>query len=367
MRVVLDVSALAVDPPTGVQRVILQLLRGLQRQGRRHQYLLVAPRKPRLLPELPQSIFTLREVKGSRLWRQRFSKRIVNDFHADLWHSPVQAIPLRLPVPVIATVHELSWMESRRVRDEGWLPRRRAVTAAVARRADWVVCVSDRTRRNFLALHPGAANRCSVIHHGVDAAFLAARPARTRLAERYGLPEQGDYLLCVGRALRRKAYPLAVQALAELHARGQDWNLVLAGPRNPRLEAAAALATTLKCRDSLFLPGFIAEEDLPALYAGAAALLLPSASEGFGLPLLEAMAAGLPVVAQRAASLPEIAGDAAVLVDFLEPEAAADAIERLRGSESAALVARGRRRAAEFPEDGPARRLIQLWEDLHAG
>ncbi|RMH05227.1 MAG: glycosyltransferase family 1 protein [Planctomycetota bacterium] len=370
MRVAIDVSVLERTPPTGVEKALLQLLRGLADADADHEYLLVAPRRPPALPPEPDARFRFHALGGRprRGWRERLAAAFARRQGVDLWHSPVQAIPFLLDRPRVATMHEISWLETRGVGDEGPLWKRRAVAWAVARAADLVVCVSRRTRLNFLALHPAAGPKTVVVPHGVDHRLVGAEPDPIRLEQDLGLPAGRRYFLVVGRALKRKGLPHAIRAFrAFLDRTGAEIDLVLAGPRNRRLEQARSLARRLGLAERVRTPGYVPEPLLPVLYAGAAALLVPSESEGFGLPLLEGMAAGTPVIAHRASSLPEVAGDAALLIDFQDPAAAAAAMERAIGPERSRLVAAGRARAAAFPEDLPARRLLELWPLVVAG
>ncbi len=368
MRIAIDVSVLEQAPATGVEKALLQLLRGLRGSDADHEFLMVAPRRPALLPELEDPRFRFVELAGGKprlMWRERLVPAFAHREGIDLWHSPVQAIPLLLDRPKVATMHELSWLETKGVTDEGAVSRRRVLAYLVAKAADLVVCVSRRTRLNFLALHPAAEPRTVAVPHGVDARLAAARENRAGLEQRLGIPAGPPYFLTVGRALKRKGLPHAVRAFrAYLDRTASPARLVLAGPRNARLEEALALAQRLELTGRCHAPGYVTEEDLAALYAGAAALLVPSESEGFGLPVLEGMAAGAPVIAHRASSLPEVGGDAALLVDFQDPQAIAEAMVRATGPRRSAIVAAGRARAAAFPEDLPARELLQLWPRL---
>ncbi|HEX9793021.1 MAG TPA: glycosyltransferase family 1 protein [Planctomycetota bacterium] len=368
MRIAIDVSALDRPYATGVEKALLQLLEALRARPDDNQYLLTAPRRPWLLPDYadPRFVECMLASKGRTvLWRERKVPAFAHRERIDLWYSPVQAIPMLLDRPKVATLHELSWMETTGVEDEGSLRRRRLVAYMVARAADRIVAVSERTRDNFLQLHPRAAGRCVVVHHGVPQIFAAALPDRARLAEDYGLPADSPWLLTLGRALKRKGLPRAVRALRVLLDRTNGpWHMVMAGPRNAGLQAALELAGRLGLDDRVHVPGYVKEVDLPTLYASAAAFLMPSESEGFGIPVLEAMAAGTPVVASDSAALPEVAGGAALLVDFDDPLATAMVLERALGLERDSWVARGRQRAAAFPVSGPARQLLAVWREL---
>ncbi len=368
MRIAIDVLALDQPFATGVEKTLLQLLASLDALGGDDEFFLVAPKRPRLLPaELGPRFHVVELAPRGRglLWRERRVPPFAHRDRIDVWHSPVQAIPLLLDRPKVATVHELSWLETRGVGDEGLRTVRRMQSLVVARAADRIVCVSRRTRDNFLCLHPRAEDRTLVLHHGVDPRFRDAVPRREHLEKTYGIPAGQPYLLTLGRALKRKGLPRAVRAFRVLLDRtGGSYLLVMAGPDNSCLREAAAGADRLDLSHRVILPGYVAEEDLPSLYAGAAAFLLPSESEGFGLPLLEAMAAGTPVVANRAAALPEVAGQGARLADFRHPAQVCAALLEVLGPDREAWIDRGRKRAEEFPADLPARFLLDLWHEM---
>ncbi len=369
MRVLLDVSALDQDFVTGTERALLHLLRHLAREQPADLDLhLAAPRPPRLLP--PDLPFPLHRAWGGRAWREAGAPALARQLQADLWHSPVLALPLRARLPRVATIHEFAFLADPGLRDEGRPGLRRLRARWTARRAAALVCVSAWTEAGLLRLAPAARGRTRVIPHAVDAAFLEARPTREARETVPGLGPERPYLLAVARARRRKALEDLLPVLAALAEAGREEVLVLAGPPAPARETFLRRAAAAGLGDRVLAPGWIPEEHLPGLYAGAAALLLPSRSEGFGLPLLEAWAARTPVAARRAAALPEIAGEAALWLDFERPREAAGALLALLGDPARRrdLVEAGRRRleAAHRPGE-PARRLLALWREILAG
>ena len=351
---------------------MLQLLHGLQKAPAQHDYLLVAAQQPGLLEQATDllkdprfSLHLLAEKSSTRMWRERFTPRFAARNGVDLWHSHVQAIPILLDRPKVATMHELSWMDTDEVGDEGWVSRRRALAWVVARAADRIVCASEHTRNNFIALHPKASARTRVIQHGVDPKFFATKTsARQDLLHQLGLKADARLLLCVGRPFKRKGLPRAIRAFqAFINQQQCQHFLVIAGVHNQQMAAALALATELGIGPQVLAPGHVPDETLVALYANADALLVPSESEGFGLPILEAMAAGLPVVANNCTAIPEVAGDAAVLCSFESAQNTATAIgEALRQADK--LRVKGIARAEEFPLAAPAHQLLALWEEL---
>lgn len=247
------------------------------------------------------------------------------------------ALPRSCPCPAVVTVHDLSFERDPSVM--AWRRRlvfRFAVPYAV-RRAARVLAVSERTKRDLIELYGLDPARIAVTPHGVDPAFSP------------GEAPADSYLLLVGAVQRRKNPLAAADAAAELGMR-----LVVAGPgRDPELVHA------LEQRGA-DVRGYVDRDELVQLYRGAAALVMPSRYEGFGLPVVEAMASGTPVVAAPDAALQEVAADAAV---FVEPDDLAAGVRRAL-AERERLVAAGLERAATFTWDETARRTLAVYREV---
>jgi len=230
-----------------------------------------------------------------------------------------------------------------------------AAAAQEARDADAVICVSEFTASEAIA-YLGVRNP-HVIHNGVDARFFDAAPLSVDARKTLHLGEQ--YILHAGGASARKNLEALAEAWPLIHRERPELQLVLAGPMHAR-------------RTRLFdgmpatrLVGRVDDEIVPGLVASAAAVVVPSLYEGFGLPVLEAMAAGVPVVAADTSSLPEVAGGSTLLV----PPTAAGIVEGILAVTSgdsavAALVRSGRERAGEFTWERSALRHAAVWRSV---
>jgi glycosyltransferase involved in cell wall biosynthesis len=243
----------------------------------------------------------------------------------------------------VAVVHDLFGFSRRFGAPAGGLGERATLPLA-ARRAAGFICVSAATRDDLVGRHPALAERTVVIPHGVSARFSRAPAAGT--PARYGL--DGDYVLAVGTREPRKNLPRLVEAFVGLPPEVRKGRrLAVAGPPGWSDSEIEALATT---HDDVVLLGYVDDQDLAGLYAGAAVFAFPSLAEGFGMPVLEAMAAGTPVLTSDRSSLSEVAGDAALLVDPTDTVSIREALRRIL-SDSALrsdLAAKGRERAAGF-------------------
>ena len=261
-------------------------------------------------------------------------------------HGLHYELPLRAGLPTVVTVHDLTlvthpeWHEAAKVRYFGWALRRAVATA------DRVLCVSATTARD-LAEHLGVGgDRVDVTPLGTDL-VPASDEEVALLRARIGL--DGPYLLGLGTLEPRKDLPTLVRAFATLAA-ALPHTLVLAGLAGWGSDELAEAVAASGAAERIRLTGYVPEQDKAALLSGADLLVYPSRYEGFGLPVLEAMACGTPVVTTTGGSLPEVAGDAALLVPPGDPEQLAAAVLELLGDQAAWAdqARRGRARAAAF-------------------
>jgi glycosyltransferase involved in cell wall biosynthesis len=300
---------------------------------------------------------------------QLFIPLALRHFKADVLFSPYYKTPLFTPCPTAATIHDLIPVQfPDYLRGSGRLYAFafRAWAGLLARRATAVITDSEFSRAQLQRFLRLATERIHVIPIGLSAAFRpdVSHPDRDGVLSRYGV--RYPYLLTMGNFLPHKNLCRLVEAYAELPERcRQPISLVLAGTPTSH-GPARPVDRKLLDRPGVLLPGFIAPDDLPLLYSTATAMVCPSLMEGFGLPVLEAMACGTPVICAQAGALPEVAGDAALYFDPTNIADISHALEHLLTDEPLRrdLIARGLARARLFDSQHTTARLVDLLETI---
>ena len=254
------------------------------------------------------------------------------------------------PCPAVVTIHDLSFE-----RHPELMSRRdrfvfRTMVPRSVRRAARVLAVSEWTKQDLIEHYGIAAEKVVVTPNGVDSLF-APNGSRRR-----GAP----YALFVGTLQPRKDPIAALEALALVD---RELRLMLVGPDKGSEGEARRVAAKLGLEERVQFTGHVEKHELAELYRGAACLVFPSRYEGFGLPVVEAMASGTPVVASATGSIPEIAGDAAILVEPGDPAALAGGIERAIADRDR-LVPAGLERASRYSWSETARLTLAVYEEL---
>jgi glycosyltransferase involved in cell wall biosynthesis len=287
----------------------------------------------------------------------------------DLFHSPDFVLPPVGHTPAILTVHDLSFLRVPRFFVPGFREYLEGAVRRAVRHAGHILADSESTRRDLIELLGVEPERASVLYPGVEPRFRPIEDAELPnwVRARYDLP--GRFVLGLGTLQPRKNFDGLIEAFGRLlAARGDEpeiagLHLVIAGGRGWMYEETLALPARLGLGNRVHFPGFVADDDLPALYNLAAAFAFPSWYEGFGLPVLEAMACGTPVVAADNSSLPEAAGEAALRVNAGDADGLADSLglllvdSTLRGR----LVAAGYEQARHFTWQGAAEQLLAAY------
>lgn len=361
-RVAIDVSRGVGVEVSGIGRYALNLVRGLAVHGPEDLEFLLLPGLGTFVhPEYGRA-FTLRPPAGRNMSvydgpLPAFSGAGTAP-RADLLHSTAYMAP-EADVPLLVTVHDLSFL----THPEHHTPENvdfctRNIERAVAQGATFLA-VSESTRNDLVARCSVDPARVHVVPNTYDDRQFGPRSERQKrlVRERYGLPER--FFLFLASLEPRKNLTTALEAIERVDV---GLPLVVAGASGWR---NTPLGETLRrAGDRAPRIGYVEQEDLGALYSAATVLVYPSLYEGFGLPVLEAMACGTPVVTSNVSSLPEVVGDAAVLLDDpLDAEALGRAMQRLSqdAGERERLASRGLERAKRFSLEKATGELVDLY------
>jgi len=372
MHIGIDASRVTVAERTGTEHYTFELLAALAQLDRQNRYTLYCNQAPATLPPLGPN-FSLRHIPFPRLWTHaRLSVELA--LHPpDVLFVPAHVLPLgvllRRRMRTIVTTHDMGYMrfpESHTPSQRRYL---RLSTSWSARVASRLIAISNITRDDLIRYIGASPQKISVVYHGVSSRFQPVEDQSIIAAAqaKYGITQ--PYFLYVGTIQPRKNLARLLEAYAQARTAVQGLRtkdstssvpgpqpvapqLVIAGKRGWLTGEIERQATQLFGPNSpaVRFTGYIADQDLPALLSGALAFVFPSLYEGFGMPILEAMACGTPVLTSATSALPEIAGDAALLIDPEDTAAIADGLARLTSDAvlRADLGARGLARAAQF-------------------
>lgn len=358
MRIGLDVSG-AIGRPSGLRRYAEGLLQGFAAAGGDHEFFVYAafwgdfparaeslkvpdsPRFHRVLKRVPQRLLLGAEAKLGL----RVQERWLAPYKLDLFHGFSSILPpLRGLRSILSLYHVGGQLDSTSAWNDfyfGEAPRRSALAA------DRLVACSEYTRVEAIRILGVDPSKVDTVWLGGAGPEFSAPPAPERLA---ALGVSGSYLLFVSALNNRKNLPRLAQAYARLRAKGFKQSLVLVGRPDASAASLKEEIAKLGVADSVKFFEALPQEDLVALYRGTDLFVYPSILEGFGLPVIEAMACEVPVVVANASCMPEIAGDAALFFDGNDEEDLARQLERGLTDQDlrADLVRKGRERAALF-------------------
>jgi alpha-1,3-rhamnosyl/mannosyltransferase len=346
--IVLDART-ATDHFPGIGRYVISLARALAQEAPELPPTLLydpsAPSTRLALPDLPRIVCPASPFSLRQQWAV---PRALQRVRATLYHSPYYLMPYRPCVSTVLTVYDLIPLLFPQHSTARARLLFRWATMLALRTAHHVIAISEAACSDLLRYFTIPAHKVTVVPLAAEATFRPQPPeAIAAIRARYGLPEH--YALYLGSNKPHKNLPRLVEAWSRLTPHVSRFTLLIAGAWDPRYPEPRQRAEALGL-DSIIWLGPIPEADLPALYSGATLFVFPSLYEGFGLPVLEAMACGVPVVCSNTSSLPEVAGEAAQLVDPLDVEAWAEAIRRLWEDENLRreLREKGLAQAARF-------------------
>ncbi len=303
------------------------------------------------------------------VWEQTLFPLALRQQSFGLVHGLVNVLPLPSRLPSIVTVHDLSFL---RMPDKFRRAKRWYLTQlcrASVDKADHVIAVSQQTADDLCYFWGVNASKISVIYNGVGAEFTPAPAADVAtFRQSHGLPAR--FLLYLGTLEPRKNLLLLIRAYArwrdQSNAEQRDVKLVIAGAKGWFYEQIFALVTQLQLEDAILFPGFVPAAELPNWYRAAEAFVYPSLFEGFGLPVLEAMACGVPVLCSDAGSLVEVVADNALIFPASDEDALVARLHELFADATLRhdLRAAGLARAQQFSWQQTARATLERYQTV---
>lgn len=374
-RIALDYTP-AFEQTGGIGRYARELTAALAATDSANSYrLFVAGATKTQLSHPPAENFTWKPTRISAKWLARLWHRIglpvpVETFigPVDLYHATDFVLPpTRSGTRTLLTVHDLSFIRVPNTASptlkaylDEFVPR--SVEAA-----DHVLADSAATKSDLIDLYGTRADKITVLYSGVDSGFSQVSDPMEleRVSVKYSL-EKISYLLSVGTVQPRKNYSRVIEALSAVRRMGHDLHYVIAGASGWLEDEMLQTIKRTGMNDCVHLLGLVEDRDLPALYSGATMLVMVSLYEGFGLPVLEAMACGTPVITSNLSSLPEIGGDAALLVDPYDTAAIRKAILEIEtdADRRAQLIQAGFLQAKQFTWMRAARQLRTIYDEM---
>lgn len=370
MKVAVYAKVLSEHEPTGIGVYVRNILAALARLAPMDEFVLFS-NQPLVAPPAAPNVHS-RILRFPRLWSYvRFPFEFIGDRY-DVLFSPKEQLPPCFRPPTVMVVYDLmGLLFPERISLAGKLHFHQAVRYAIPR-AEAIIAISEQTKRSVVETCGVAPSRVTVTPLGYDRdvfrpcddpAALAAVRARHRI--------DGPYLLNTSSVIwYRKNLVRVLHAFARLAEarRSESPRLVITGKRGEAYAEILACRRELGLEQEVILTGYVPAADMPLLLSGAEALVFPSLDEGFGLPLVEAMACGCPVVTASVSAMPEVVGEAGILVDPLDVEALYGAMDAVfqRPVRQAALRASGLLRARRFSWDEAARTTLAVLREVAA-
>jgi glycosyltransferase involved in cell wall biosynthesis len=373
MHIGIDATALPAQP-AGAGIYIINLVRALAALDSGHELTVFVERgKYPLFGLSPNDKLHFIQVQDKPpwqrlIWEQTFFPALVRRAGVDLLHSPHYTMPLALPCRSVVTFHDMIFFIYPQYHT---LVKRyffRWFIRVSGRWANALIADSESTRRDAIKLAGVPAEKIHTVHLGVTDEFRTIRDVQVldQIKAKYQLPE--NFLLYVGVMEPRKNLAGLLKAYQTLVAEGIQQHLVIAGGKGWMIDQVLASVAESEMKARIHFTGHVPHEDLPAIFNLAEVFVYPSLYEGFGIPVLEALACATPVVTSNISSIPEITGDCALLIPPTDQQALTSALQRLLKDKSLRqdLARCGPERAAYFTWTHTARRTLAVYQQILA-
>ena len=369
MKIGVDIRELQSEHFTGIGRYLVNFLQYAGQNDQENEYILYGNEVTYCSLHYPNLKIRIIPEKITFFWDQWILPKALKDDNIDVFFSPYYKGPLRSPCPVITVIHDLIPLRVQQYQGLSYLLKRLFFKSFIQKSKKHVariLTVSQHSKKDLMQIFSIPDSQITVVYNSVTNVYEPKQNECIAVLEKYKLPE--NYILYFGNLNPHKNVPMLIRAYAQLNKDiRRQYPLVIAGAKNRWAKQVQELIQELYLQENVLLPNFIDEEDLPFLYSGAHLFCFPSLYEGFGLPVLEAMACATPVLTSTSSSLPEVVGDSALLLDPDDPRAWANAMERLLTDHDLrhTLRHKGRERSSEFPVSRMGEGLVQVFHSVY--
>jgi glycosyltransferase involved in cell wall biosynthesis len=361
-----EATALELRQQSGVGHYTAQLLHALVKRRSQWHFAFLSSRPPAC--PIPEDILIPDgwRFPNRSLWVQLVLPRIVAGLKPQICHFTNSIAPLSLSCPFAVTLYDMSLFLFPKLQPRKSLWLVRSILPAVARKAAAVITVSHSAKQDIIQVLNLPPEKVHVVHGAAAEAFHRIDDSEVLESVRRKYSIDGPFILAVSTLEPRKNLSRLVAAFCNLRRRGRHEQLVLVGQFGWRFGPLLRQIEASGYRDAIRLLNYVPSKDLPAIYNLARAVALPSLYEGFGLPIVEAMACGIPVLTSRRSAMAEVGEGAALLVDPLQKEGIEEGLYRLLTDESLReeLSAAGLKRALRFSWDRAAEDTLAVYEKI---
>lgn len=364
MRIGIDIRELEKGKFTGIGRTLRNFLSFAAQQDRENEYVLFGNQRTEYVPAGVNQTLKIIPEGVTILWDQVLLPLAIQKERVDVFLTPYFKAPLWHPSKLVVIINDLIPLVVPVYRSAAYGFQRtyfKLLTRLALRSADAVISISDSTKRDICRVFCTPEDRISVIDLAVEPRYAKAGTQAHAVVQKYGVMKK--FIFYSGNFNPHKNIPVLLKAYAQLpEALRREHILLLGSPKDNGFPVVYQHVKSLGLKEQVtFLDG-IKEQDLPCFYSAASVFVFPSLYEGFGLPVLEAMAAGAPVIISNVSSLPEVAGDAALLIDPADPSALAAAMKTvLQDSElRTRLIQKGKERSKEFSVERMGEQIVKV-------
>jgi glycosyltransferase involved in cell wall biosynthesis len=379
MRIGIEAQRLFRPHKYGMDRVALELILNLQVIDTENDYFIFV--KPDQDTSVIKSTanFKVVEIPGGPypLWEQFKLPRIAKSYNCDILHCTSNTAPYYKSIPLITTLHDIIYMEGSILKlllNKASLYQkfgnlyRRIIVGKVVQNSRRLITVSNFEKENITNFYKLKNKDIQTVYNGVNQKFTVNIDAdhKTRVKVKYELPE--NYMLHIANKDPRKNTKKVLMAFNEYLKRTTNTQkLLMLGCKDADLKIMLNDMEAIDLYEHIIITGYVSDEDLPVLYQMSQLFLFPSLREGFGIPIIEAMACGVPVITSNTSSMPEVAGNAAHLIDPNKTDDIYEGMFKIMSDENYKneLIKRGLKRSKQFSWNSMAYQVLEQYEQLY--